>query len=633
MSGSRPTRRTFADLQGRLSALLPASQPERRTAPSPWFSGREKRQPAPVASLAESRRLLRRALSHVRPHGGRIVVLALLASVVAAVGVAEPLLLRELVDGLTVGDARRAITVGIVGLLAAEVLRAALGGWMNVVTWRVRLGIDYALRAQVVEKLHRLPVGWHQQSSVGALVLKVNQSIPALATAVADVLAALSGLVYFMLALVAMLRLDWRLTALVLAVAPLPVLIGLWAAHEQTARERELNDLWHRLYGRFGEVMSGILTVKACGQETREQQRFLAGVIEGNRAVARGVATDSRTTGLRSIAGGLARIGALGVGALLVLRGQISLGTLMAFVGYVGGLVGPIQQVTAMLQLARRTTVPLATVFEILDADEAVSDRPDAVALSRLRGELALESVGFAYRPGRPVLSDVSFTASPGETVAIVGPSGSGKTTLVALLQRLHPPTSGRVLLDGHDLATLALDSVRRHLAMVPQDAFLFNDTIAANIAYARPDATREEIEEAARLANAHEFIRMMPERYDTMVGERGSRLSGGQRQRVAIARALLQRPALLLLDEPTSALDARSEALVTEALDRLRAGRTTLVIAHRLRTVASADRIVVLREGRMAGVGTHDELLASDSYYADLVAREFAPSVLRRVS
>jgi ATP-binding cassette subfamily B protein len=548
-----------------------------------------------------------------------------LSILVAAVGVIEPLVMKRIVDALGGGVShaavRTAVFHSVLALIGLEVVRAALAGRVSVRTWDVRLGIDFQVRRDVVGALNSLPVSYHQEGSVGSLVLKVNQHIPGFAGAVSELLGALAGLSYFGLAAVAMLRLDWRLTLAVLAVLPLPALIGVWAAREQTERERKLAERWSRLYSRFAEVMSGIVTVKACGAERREQLIFLDGVDRGNAIVARGVRRDAVTGGVRSVAAGLARLVAIGLGTVLILRGEITLGTLMAFLAFVGGLVTPVQTLTSLYQTIRKTTVSFESILTILEADHAAQDRPTAVHAGRLQGHVRFEHVRFSFRRGVPTLHDVSFEVPAGTTVAIVGPSGVGKSTIAQLLQRLYAPESGRITIDGHDVSELTLASLRSQIGVVPQEPFLFNDTVLANLAYARPSASREEIESAARAANAHAFIQALPHGYDTVVGERGSRLSGGQRQRIAIARAMLQNPAILVLDEPTSALDAESERLVQEALARLARNRTTLLIAHRLETVAKADHIVVMAEGRIVEQGRHHELATGRGAYAGMLA------------
>ena len=565
-----------------------------------------------------------RSLEFVRPYRrslGAVLALALMLAVLSAL---DPLVMKYLFDQLGRPGGARTFGVAIAALLGLEVLRAVLQWWLGVRSWDVRLGVEYTVRERIVGKLNTLPLSFHEREGVGGKISRINQGVTGYVAAFSDLaFNLLPTLLYLGLSIFAMFRLDWRLACVVLVFTPVPGLIGARAAPEQIRRERRLVERWSSIYGRLNEVLAGMMTVKGFGMEDAEKRRFLEGVREGNDVVRRGVRTDGANGALRSLAATSARLAALGLGGYLAFQGEMGLGTLVAFLGYIGGLFGPVQGLTNTYQTLRKATVSLETIYGILDADDTVGDGPDAANVSPLKGEVQFQEVEFAYRPGAPVLHGIDLTVHPGETVALVGPSGSGKTTLVTLLQRLHPVSAGSILIDGIDIRSMTQQSLRGQIGVVFQDPHLFNDTVRANIAYGRPDATPEQIEAAARAAQAHEFITALPEGYDTVVHERGSRLSGGQRQRIAIARALLKDPPILVLDEATSALDGESEHLIQLALRQLLRGRTAFVVAHRLSTVRDADRIVVIDRGRIVETGSHEELCARGGYYASVVDRQ----------
>jgi ATP-binding cassette subfamily B protein len=568
---------------------------------------------------------LRRAFGFVRPYRLAIAGILSLTLMMGALSALEPLVLRAIFDGL--GGKQNVVVAGIVVMMAVLGGRELLSTVSNWLTWKTRLRVHYSLLDATVSRLHLLPVSYHGKEGVGAVMTRLDRGIQGFVGAVTEIaFSVLPALVYLGISVVVMVRLEWRLAVVVLAFAPVPALVAAFAAPTQTRRERRLLDAWARIYSRFNEVLSGIVTVKSFAMEDTEKRRFLGDVEQANDEVVRGVAFDARVGAGQNFVVIVARVVALAIGAWLVMHGRMTAGTLVAFLGYIGGLFGPVQGLAGVYKTLKTASVSVGTIFSILDAQDSLGDAPDAEEVARVDGAVQLENVRFHYdHAGAPILDGIDLEVAPGEMIAIVGPSGSGKSTLLALLQRFYDPVEGTVRIDGRDLRRLRQRSLRTHIGVVLQDALLFNETVRDNIAYGRPSATRGDIESAARAAHAHEFILKLPEGYDTIVGERGSRLSGGERQRLAIARALLKDPALLILDEATSALDAESEALVQAALEQLVAGRTTFVVAHRLSTVVKADRIVVLRDGRIADVGTHRQLVQRNGYYAHLVRSQTA--------
>jgi ATP-binding cassette, subfamily B, bacterial len=568
---------------------------------------------------------MRRALKLAFPYRKSVSVILLLTLVLAGINAVEPLILKFIFDDLATHRVMRTLLMGIGLLVGLAIVREVATGISNWLTWHTRLGVHYTLLESTVERLHRMPMSFHRKEGVGAIMTKLDRSIQGLIGAISQILfSVFPAILYLLISLVIMVFLDWKLTILVIAFLPLPAAIAAFAGPEQNRRERTLLDKWSQIYSRFNEVLSGIVTVRSFSMEDAEKKRFLADVHQANQVVIRGVGIDSGVGAATNLVVAAARIAAIAFGGTLIVQGRLTLGTLVAFLGYVGGLFGPVQGLTGIYQTIQKAYVSVDEIFSILDEQEHLGDAADAKEVDRVKGEVVFNEIKFRYEEAtRPLLQGIDLHVKPGETVAIVGPSGSGKTTLMALLMRFYDPDEGSVTLDGVDLRKLKQRSLRRNIGTVLQDPLLFNDTVRNNIAYGRPEATLAEIEAAARAANAHDFISHLPEGYETMAGERGSRFSVGERQRITIARALIKNPPILVLDEATSSLDAESEALVQEALERLMKNRTTFVIAHRLSTVVNAHRIIVLKHGLIAESGTHPELMRLGGYYATLVERQ----------
>jgi ATP-binding cassette subfamily B protein len=426
---------------------------------------------------------------------------------------------------------------------------------------------------------------------------------------------------------IALLAMNWKLALLSLVM--LPLLYWRAATYSRSIRPlfRAVQDQMAKVATVVQDNAAGARVVKAFGQEQPEIRRF----DEQNRILYDRYYDSTRlqsfNTPLLNFMANGSTIVMLWVGGLLVVLNQLTLGELVAFYAYLLQIVGPVRQGGFLMSMASRAAASSERIMEVLDTPVGVSSPPDAVELAELRGEVEFQDVTCAYHPGRAVLQHVSFTAHPGQTVALVGATGSGKTTVANLIPRFYDVTSGRVLIDGYDVRELDLGSLRRQVGIVMQETTLFSGTIRDNIAFGRAGATEDEIQWAAEAARAAEFIARLPDGYETVVGERGVSLSGGQKQRVAIARALLMDPRILILDEFTSAVDAATERLIRAALNELMRNRTTFVIAHRLSTVRAANQILVLQRGRLIDVGEHDELLERSAVYREIHASQLAES------
>jgi ATP-binding cassette subfamily B protein len=577
-----------------------------------------------IALLARALRLF------VRPNARRVAFTLALAIAVTIAAACEPLLLKLVVDRLAsvassaAHPGRQGLTIGVALFAIVLTCRILGGAWLMASTWAVRLNLEYQLRSQVAAKLSVLSSRVQTDLGTGAIRFAIDESSPHTARAFTDVAFKLvPTTIYIGVAAWAMARLDASIALMVLCLVPLPAIVGLLAERYQTKRDQIQHAFWMRLWSGYTEVLHGMSTVRAFAKERFEEHRLLRRIRWAFASIQRGVHVDARVAVAAGISELLARVIVLTLGGLLVVRRELTVGSLLAFLGYVGGVFAPVQQIIELYPTLRRAAVALQSVFRVLDAEEEAPDVANATTCPRIRGHVRFESVTFGYRDGQRALDHFDIDVPAGETVALVGASGAGKSTVMRLLQRVHNPTHGRVTIDGHDLRTLRIASVRQQFGVVPQDIVLFNDSVAANISYGRRTATRAEVIAAAHAANAHDFIMQLPHGYDTRLGEGGGTLSGGQRQRIAIARALLVDPAVLLFDEATAALDAESETAVQEALRRFRDGRTTFIIAHRLSTVRDADRIIVMENGSVVGDGTHDILLATCPTYEALVRHQ----------
>jgi subfamily B ATP-binding cassette protein MsbA len=423
---------------------------------------------------------------------------------------------------------------------------------------------------------------------------------------------------------------EWRLTLAVTLVLPFFIFNYLYNRRRMREESRVHRDNWDKVVGFLQERVAAARVVKAFTREAAETNAFAGGINADYFHYSNIVMRNTRLSVVADVLGSLGGVIVLGYGGWLVMQGAMRIGTLVAFNAYIVFVFPPIVRFVDLAAVLQRANTALENMWALLDMRPEVADRPDAAVLPPIRGEVEFRHVSFDYEleppgAGRPrTLTDVNFRIPAGKTVAIVGPSGSGKSTIVNLVARFYDVASGQVLVDGHDVRAVAVESLRRQIGIVLQENVLFSGTLEDNIRYGRAGATREEIRAAAEAANAHEFIVELADGYTTVVGERGAKLSGGQRQRIAIARAILRDPRILIFDEATSALDTHSEQLVQRAMEKLMSGRTSFVIAHRFSTIQQADLILVMDQGRLAELGTHDELLGLRGLYAKLHSLQF---------
>ena len=550
----------------------------------------------------------------------RTVLIALFGSLAATAATASiPLVQRQIIDNVIVTQRESIWPLAGLLVIAAAVnfggiyLRRYRGG-------KLSLDVQHDLRTELFDSLSRLDGARQDEIHTGQLVGRSISDLNMVQSILSMVPVTLGNLALFVLSITIMVVLSPVLTIVTVAVTPALWMIAL------ASRRKLFPASWHAqqqsgdVAGVVDEAIGGVRVVKGFGQEEQEQERLeeASGNLFASRL--RMVRLTARYNPALTAIPSLGMVGVLALGGWLAIQGSITLGTFLAFSAYLALMTGPVRTLTMMITIGQEARASVIRVFDIIDSRPAISDKPDAIELPPDAAGLSFDAVRFGYVPSEPVLRGLSLRVEPGETVAVVGASGSGKSTMALLLPRFYDPQAGSVRVGGYDIADVTRDSLRAAIGLVMEDSFLFSDTIRANIAYGRPDATDEQVAAAAQAAQAHEFIVRLPQGYDTVVGEQGLTLSGGQRQRVALARALVTDPRLLLLDDATSAIDPRLEAEIHAALREIMRGRTTLIIAHRRSTLNLADRIVVLDQGRVADSGTHEELNERCALYRQLI-------------